>query len=399
MKTLLSASRLSWQPRASTWLLAFSLVSCVVGLSAGAGGFQRVLGWGLVLALVFVALAAQASRRFKGLAFTGWVLAFVLHALFYPSQFTAWGTFELKRVISPLVQVIMFGMGMTLTFADFARVVRVPRAVLIGAVLQFTVMPLGALAFSRVFRLEPEVATGLILIGSVPGGTASNVIAYIAGANVALSVTMTACSTLISPLATPLIVRWLAGQYVPIAVWPMMSSILKIIIVPVVLGLLINRYLPRMARRLKPFMPVLAMVAICMVIAVTVATSRDQFLHVGLALFGAAACHNAAGYTLGYYGGRLVGLNCRDSRTVALEVGIQNGGMATSLAFNVLKSPVAALGSAVFGPWSAVTSSVLASWWRRSADDPQMSSSGRASPSGAAVGTSLSAVVRETGST
>ena len=243
-----------------------------------------------------------------------------------------------------------------------------PKAVLVGMCLQFTVMPLAALTFSRVFGLGPEVATGLILIGSCPGGTASNVIAYIAGANVALSVTMTACSTMVSPVMTPLAMKLLAGQYVPIAFLPMMVSILKIIIVPIGLGLLINRYLPRIADRLKPFMPAVAMFAICMVIGVTVALARDQFLQVGLALFGAAACHNALGYTLGYSGGRLFGFNRRDSRTIALEVGIQNGGMATSLAFNVLKSPIVAMGSAVFGPWSAVTSSVLASWWRRDAD-------------------------------
>jgi BASS family bile acid:Na+ symporter len=179
---------------------------------------------------------------------------------------------------------------------------------------------------------------------------------------------MTACSTLISPVTTPLAMKLLAGRYVPIAFFPMMISILKIIIVPIVLGLLINRYLPKVAEKLKPFMPAVAMFAICMVIAVTVALARDQFVEVGLALFGAAACHNALGYTLGYSGGRLFGFNRRDSRTIALEVGIQNGGMATSLAFNVLKSPVVAMGSAVFGPWSAVTSSVLASWWRRDAD-------------------------------
>jgi len=323
---------------------------------------------GLIVTLVLLALAVSASDRFRNLAFTVWVLAFVVSALFYPSVFIAWGSFELSRAIGPLVQIIMFGMGMTLTFRDFGRIVRMPKAVLIGIALQYTVMPLAAFMFAGLFGLGSEVAAGLILIGSCPGGTASNVIAYIAGANVALSVTMTACSTLISPVMTPLAMRLLAGQYVPIAFLPMMISILKIIIVPIVLGLLINRFLPKVAEKLKPFMPVMAMFAICMVIAVTVALARDQFMQVGLALFGAAACHNALGYTLGYSGGRLFGLNRRDSRTIALEVGIQNGGMATSLAFNVLKSPIVAMGSAVFGPWSAVTSSVLASWWRRDAD-------------------------------
>jgi len=354
--------------RLGTLLLTVSGSCLLVSLLLGVAKVPRGLGVGLIVTLVLLALAVSASDRFRNLAFTVWVLAFVVSALFYPSVFIAWGSFELSRAIGPLVQIIMFGMGMTLTFRDFGRIVRMPKAVLIGIALQYTVMPLAAFMFAGLFGLGSEVAAGLILIGSCPGGTASNVIAYIAGANVALSVTMTACSTLISPVMTPLAMRLLAGQYVPIAFLPMMISILKIIIVPIVLGLLINRFLPKVAEKLKPFMPVMAMFAICMVIAVTVALARDQFMQVGLALFGAAACHNALGYTLGYSGGRLFGLNRRDSRTIALEVGIQNGGMATSLAFNVLKSPIVAMGSAVFGPWSAVTSSVLASWWRRDAD-------------------------------
>ena len=352
----------------SAWLLCLGVACLLLSGLLGVAGWGSSLGPSLILGFVLLALAATSSRRFGSLAFTGWVFAFVACALWYPSGFTKWGTFETQRVISPLVQIIMFGMGVTLTFADFGRIVRMPKAVLIGILLQYLIMPLGGLTFSVLFHLEPQVATGLILIGSVPGGTSSNVITYIAGANVPLSVTMTACSTLVSPLLTPVAMKLLAGQYVPIPFLPMMWSILKIVILPVLLGLLINRYLPEVARKSKPFMPVVAMLAICLVIAVTVALARDQFVQVGLALFAAAACHNAVGYALGYYGGRLFGLSRRDSRTVAFEVGIQNGGMATSLAFNVLKSPMAAMGSAVFGPWSAVTSSVLASWWRRTAD-------------------------------
>jgi bile acid:Na+ symporter, BASS family len=352
----------------SAWLGSLGGMCLLLSALLGVAGLHSALGPSLVLGSVFLALAAVTSRRFKSLTFTGWVFAFVICALWYPSCFTKWGTFESQRVISPLVQIITFGMGVTLTFADFSRILRMPRAVLIGIVLQFLVMPLAGLTFSVVFHLEPQVATGLILIGSVPGGTSSNVLNYIARANVPLSVTMTACSTLISPFMTPLAMRLLAGQYVPIPFLPMMGSILEIVILPILLGLLINRYLPGLARKLCPIMPVVAMLSICLVIAITVALARNQFVQVGLALFAAAACHNATGYTLGYYGARLLGLNRRDSRTVAFEVGLQNGGMATSLAFNVLKSPVAAMGSAVFGPWSAVTSSVLASWWRRNAD-------------------------------
>jgi len=319
-------------------------------------------------AVGLLALAANASQRFKRLAFTIWVLAFVACAMFYPGLFISWGGFELRRTIGPLVQVILFGMGMTLTFDDFARVLKMPKGVFVGFGLQYTVMPLMGFSFAMMFGLEPEVAVGLILVGSCPGGVASNVITYIAGANVALSVTMTACSTLLSPLMTPFAMKLLAGRYVPIEMWPMMISILKMIIVPLVAGLLINRYAHKVAKKLVVVLPFLAMLSICIIIGITIALSRDKLLVVGAALLGASVCHNAVGFLLGYWGARATGLDKRDSKTVAIEVGMQNGGMATGLAFDVLKSEIVAMASAVFGPWSAVSGSALASYWRRESE-------------------------------
>jgi BASS family bile acid:Na+ symporter len=316
-------------------------------------------------AVTLLAAAASASRRFRRVAFTLWVLAFGVCAMFFPELFISWGGFELKRTIGPLVQVILFGMGMTLTFEDFARVLKMPKGVLVGFALQYSVMPVMGLAFAKAFGLRAEVAAGLILVGSCPGGVASNVITYIAGANVPLSVTMTACSTLLSPVMTPAAMKLLAGQYVPIDPWAMMISILKMIIVPLAAGLVINRYAHGLAKRLVLVLPVLAMLSICIIIGITIALSRDDLLVVGAALFGASMCHNVVGFVLGYWGARATGMGRRDSKTVAIEVGMQNGGMATGLAFNVLKSEIAAMASAVFGPWSAVTGSGLASYWRR----------------------------------
>lgn len=326
----------------------------------------------LMLAVVFTALAVSTRfvRRLHGLGFTFAVLAVGSLAVAHPRLFISWGGFDLKRSIAPLVQVILLGMGLTLTVEDFRRVLTMPKGVVLCCVLHYTVMPVGGYCFARLFGLEGAVATGLILIGSVPSGTSSNVIALLARANVPLSVTVTAVSTLISPFVTPWLMRWLAGTYVPIDAFAMMVSIVKMIVAPLVLGLVLHRYLPSLAARLARVLPFLAMVAICTIIGVTIALSRGQLLIMGLALFGAAACHNATGYLLGYWGGRLAGLNEVDSRTTALEVGIQNGGMATGLAFDVLKSPAAALGSAVFGPWSAITSSTLASWWRQHVPGP-----------------------------
>ncbi|NWG14293.1 MAG: bile acid:sodium symporter family protein, partial [Acidobacteria bacterium] len=303
--------------------------------------------------------------RWKSLAFTVWVFAFACAALFFPSVFVSWGGLELCRLIVPLIQVIMLGMGTTLTFGDFERVARMPFSVLIGFILQFTIMPLGGLIYAGAFGLEGPVAAGLILVGCCPGGVSSNVITYIAGGNVALSVTMTACSTLMSPVMTPLGMKLLAGRYVPIEAGPMMLSILYIILLPVLGGLLLSRHAAGVTRRLSRWMPMVSMLSICIIIAVTVALSRDQLPVVGPALFFASVCHNTTGFFLGYVGGRALGLNRVDSRTVAIEVGMQNGGMATGLAFSVLGSEKAAMASAVFGPYSAVAGSVLASFWRR----------------------------------
>ena len=320
-----------------------------------------------------LAVASRHVRWLGGLGFTFVVLAVGAAALTFPRAFIAPGGFEMKQVISPLVQFILLCMGMTLTLADFTRVLSAPRAIVIVAVLQYSIMPLGGFVFARLFGLEQEVAAGLILIGSCPGGVSSNVMTYLAKGNVPLSVSMTAVSTLLSPFVTPFAMQWLAGSYVPVEIGPMMHSILKMIIAPLAIGFAVRRFLPRLADRLVGLLPPLAMLSIAVIVAITVAMSRDDLFKIGFVLLSASACHNATGYALGYGAARLLGLDTRDSRTMALEVGLQNGGMATGLAFNVLHSPAAALAAATFGPWSAITSSALASWWGRRSIPPDTS--------------------------
>lgn len=352
----------------STALLAAAAGGGVLALGGAFSGAVEVTGAALTMALAALAAAALTSVRYRGFAFTIAVFAFAAAAGFFPGLFVSWRGFELKTLIVPLIQVIMFGMGTRLALDDFARVARMPKPVLIGIALQFTVMPLMGWTWAAAFGLTGAVAAGLILVGSCPGGVASNVITYIARGNLALSVTMTACSTLMSPLMTPLAMRLLAGQYVPIEMGPMMVSILKMIVGPVLAGLLVSRYLPLFTVWSRRWLPSVSMLSICVIIAITIALSRDELLVVGAALFAASVCHNTTGFSLGYLGARAIGLNATDSRTVAIEVGMQNGGMATGLAFNVLRSELAAMASAVFGPWSAVAGSALASHWRRRAE-------------------------------
>ncbi len=339
----------------------------LAGLVWGLG--QAVwLGPTVIGACACLAVSVRGSRALRGFAFTLWVLTFVAGAMFYPHAFRSWGSFELKRLMIPLIQLIMFGMGTTLSLQDFTRVLAMPRAVVIGMVLQFAVMPLAGAGLAMAFGFEPEVAAGVVLIGSCPGGVASNVMTYIARGNVALSVTMTACSTLASPLMTPLMMRLLAGQYIEIDFVAMMLTIIKIVIVPIAAGLVANKVLRMLRLRgewLDRGLSIMAMAAICFIIAIITSLSRDKLLSVGLALIGTAVLHNTIGYVLGYGGAWIAGLDVTSRRTVAIEVGLQNGGMASGLAVGVLNSSDAALAPAIFGPWMNMSGSMLASWWRR----------------------------------
>ncbi|HLR31175.1 MAG TPA: bile acid:sodium symporter family protein [Fodinibius sp.] len=217
------------------------------------------------------------------------------------------------------------------------------------------------------FGFPAEIAAGVVLIGSCPGGVASNVMAFIAEADLALSITLTAVATLISPFMTPMLMQLLAGQFVPIDTLAMMLSILNMIIVPIVLGLMFNHFLHGKARWLDDIMPVVSMVGIAVIIAVITAAGRDSLVAIGGLLIMAAIIHNAAGYLFGYWGARLLGMDEKACRTIALEVGMQNGGMASGLAAEMGKIATVGLAPAVFGPWMNISGSTLANWWRRKA--------------------------------
>jgi BASS family bile acid:Na+ symporter len=328
----------------------------------------------VILSLAVLALGVRKTRA-SGFGFTIWVAAFVSAAMFYPAAFRNWFGYEMSGLIVPLIQIIMFGMGTQLALGDFQRVLVLPKPVLIGIGLQFSIMPLVGKGVAMLFTSDPEVAAGMVLVGSAPGGVASNVMTYLARGNVALSVTMTACSTLLAPIATPAAMNLLAGEYVEVQFLAMMRTIVAMIIVPVAGGLLVNYALVRGAGAIPALsnvstaimraLPFVSMVAICLIIAIITSLSRDALLAGSFVagIIAAAAVHNGSGYLLGYWGARAAGLAEADARTVAIEVGLQNAGMASGLAISVLKSPMAALPPAVFGPWMNMTGAVLASWW------------------------------------
>lgn len=346
-----------------------TLLSALLLGGAGAGIWATdsamAAGPWIVAAIAAIAIRVNLSAESRTYAFSLWVFTAVALAMFYPAMFGVWHGFKLTRLISPLIQIIMFGVGTQLSVADFKRAFQMPKAVGIGVAAQFAIMPVLGFTLAKLFGFEGEVAAGVVLTGSCPSGVASNVMAYIAGANVALSVTITSFTTLIAPLATPLAMKLLANQYVTIEFSTMALDILWMILVPVVAGLIVNKLAHGKSEWFDRVLPVISMASICFIIAIITASSRDKLLEVGVLLILAAILHNGFGYLLGYWVARLLGLEERDARVVSFEVGMQNSGMGSALAINVLKSSDAALASAIFGPWMNISGSVLASYWRK----------------------------------
>ncbi len=414
----------------------------------------------VVLAVAF-AISLRFSKNFRGYQFTAWIIAVVAAAMIYPQNFLHVGGFDMKNkwVMLIAIQLVMFGMGVHMTLKDFAGVVKSPRGVFIGILCHFTVMPLVGLALTKIFHFEPEIAAGIILIGSCSSGLASNVMAYIAKSNLALSVTVTAVTTLIAPIMTPLWMKLLAGEMVEVSFFKMMVDIVKIVLVPIAAAL-IHDYLKasenkkspdltmvslagdapssrpsppvrekesaavgrkivfglalvatawlvflisggweRLQKQFSPdvlttislagfllsafvigvvyhalskrlawlgkLMPTLSIVGILYVTAMTTAAGRDNLLKVGALLFLACALHNTAGFFLGYWLSRAAGLDKNSARSIAFEVGLQNGGMASGLAAAMGKLATVGLAAACFIPWMNISGSVLANYWRK----------------------------------
>ncbi|WP_343899395.1 bile acid:sodium symporter family protein [Arthrobacter rhombi] len=307
--------------------------------------------------------AEERSARVAVTLFPLLILAGGAIALFLPAPFLGWATF-----INPGLMLIMFGMGLTLTLPDFSLVIRQPLPVLLGVVAQYVIMPLAGLGVSTVLGLSPALAAGVILVGCAPGGTASNVVTYLAKGDVALSVTMTSVSTLIAPIFTPLLTLWLAGQYLPVDAGSMALSIVQIVLVPVVLGLVVRMAAPKLVAAVIPALPWVSVLAITFVVIAVVAGSAAAIFSAGLLILAAVILHNGLGYLLGYGAAKLFRLPIPSRRTMAIEVGMQNSGLAAGLAKTYF-APEAALPGAVFSVWHNVSGAILAAIWRRSSSN------------------------------
>lgn len=327
----------------------------------------RISETGPLLIGLFAALAFGFSgyTALKGYIFTAMIFAGVSLAMFYPNYFIEIAGFKLTGLIIPLIQIIMFGMGTSMSIKDFAAVVKTPRGVVVGVTAQLAIMPIIGFLLANVSGLPPEIAAGIVLIGCSPSGVASNVMAYLANANLALSITITSIATLIAPFVTPLLMKLLAGEFVEIDVLTMMWSIVKMIILPIGLGLLFNKIMGKKAEWLSKAMPLVSMAGIGLIIIVITAAGRDSLLDIGGILIALVLVHNLFGYLLGYGFARLVKMPERDARTIAIEVGMQNGGLASGIANSLGKIATMGLAPAVFGPLMNITGSILASYWHK----------------------------------
>ena len=385
----------------------------------------------LVFALAAFAISLRFSKKFRGYQFTAWIFVVVAAGMIYPESVLHLAGLNMRNKWAMLIaiQLVMFGMGTQMSLKDFTGVAKSPRGVLVGIICHFSVMPLVGLALTKIFHFEPEIAAGIILIGSCSSGLASNVMAYIAKSNLALSVTVTAITTMIAPVMTPFWMKLLTdSNVIPTSFFNMMMEIIKIVLVPIGAALLhdylkratergrkivlsiaafaaawlaflacggwsflktrfedaplaaigiagfllsafaigvVYHWLTRRLPRLDNWMPVASMAGIVYFTTVTTAAGRNSLLQIGALLFLAAAMHNAAGYFFGYWLSRAAGLDKNSARSVAFEVGLQNGGMASGLAGAMGKLGTVGLAAAIFSPWMNVSGSVLANYWRR----------------------------------
>ena len=411
--------------------LAASVMSAII-LLAGIIMQQPVLyrSFALLTAICF-AIGLGAIENLKGYRYTAWIIVAVVAGMMFPAAFTKWGSFDLRNkwMILIVVQVVMFGMGIQMSLKDFSGLAQTGKGVAIGLLCHFSIMPLMGLLLTKIFHFEPEIAAGIILIGSCSSGLASNVMVYLAKANLVLSVIVTAMATMAAPFLTPLLMKLLAGTLIKINVVDMMMEIIKIVIVPIgaallhdylktanvkgwrtikilfviavvwlfalplglwdflnnnisshqllqsveifgfLLGAVIAGVLYHLLavryKKLDAIMPYCSMCGIIYFTTVTTAAGHDNLMKVGLLLFLASVIHNAAGYFFGYWLSRLFKLDKNSARTVAFEVGLQNGGMASGLAGSMGKLGTVGLPAAVFSPWMNISGSILANYWRK----------------------------------
>lgn len=285
------------------------------------------------------------------------VLIVTVISLFIPQS----GTWIQLSWINYLLMVIMFGMGLTLRLEDFKLIFIRPRDVIIGCIAQFTIMPAIAFLLCKAFNLETALMIGVVLVGTCPGGTASNVITYLSEGDVALSVSMTSINTLLAPFLTPAITYFILSKNIDINVVSMFVSIIKVVIVPIILGVIINKLFENFTRKLTEILPLISIIGICMTIASVVSHNAAKILSTGFIIFSVVFLHNILGYLCGFCLGKIIGMNPKKTKALSIEIGMQNSGLAASLANTAFSAmPMAAVPGAIFSVWHNISGAILA---------------------------------------
>ncbi len=311
----------------------------------------------------------ERVSQFAGNTFAVWVLLFAALAFFVPDGFT-W----IAPHISILLGVIMFGMGMTLSLDDFTEVLKQPKKVGIGVLAQFTIMPLIAFGLAVVFKLPPEIAAGVILVGCCPGGTSSNVMTYLARGNIALSVAITSCTTLLAPFVTPALILLLASKWLPVSAGDMFWSVVKVVLIPIILGVVIKMLFHKQVEQSVKALPLVSVVAIVAIVAAVVGGNQQNIAEMGLRILAVVVLHNSLGYLLGFWLARFLKLDYSDQKAVSIEVGMQNSGLGATLAAAHF-SPLAAVPSAIFSVWHNISGSLIATWWSKKTEESKTDTS------------------------
>lgn len=300
---------------------------------------------------------------FIGNTFAVWVILFAALAFLLPGGFT-W----ISPYINLLLGIIMFGMGLTLKLKDFKQVITAPKEVITLVVAQYTIMPLIAVGLVFLFQLPPEIAIGVILVGCSPGGTSSNVMTYLAKGNMALSVTATSVSTLLAPIITPALTLLLASAWLPVSFSAMFISIIQIVLVPIALGVAVQYLLGNKVEQAIGVLPLISVIGIIGVITAVVSNNVENILASGLLIFAVVILHNLLGYLVGFLLGKVFRFDLKDTKTLSIEVGMQNSGLAATLAATHF-SPIAAVPGALFSVWHNISGSLAANWLSKLGND------------------------------
>ena len=297
--------------------------------------------------------------KFATNTFLVWMLIAAVIGFIFPMQLST-----LSNWVPYLLGIVMLGMGLTIDPKDFKIIFQAPRSVIIGVVLQYTIMPLSAFLIVKLFHLPPEIAICVILVGCCPGGTSSNVMSYLANANVALSVAITSVSTLLAPLLTPALIYLFAHEWLQVSFISMFWSVVQVILIPIIIGFVLQKLFKTFADKTATALPIVSVVAISLILASVVGSSKAQILATGLLIFAVVILHNLIGYILGYTFAKILKLDRPDKKAVSIEVGMQNSGLAVSLA-TVHFNPLSAVPGAVFSLIHNITGPILAKYWNK----------------------------------